>query len=101
VADPEIRRIDGGSKVATFAIAVNRKRGEETYTSYFDVAVWGDMAENVVKSLHRGDRIVVTGDLKQRSYEDKNGNKRSAVELQVEGIGHDLRWATSTVSKTE
>lgn len=99
VADPEIRRTEGGAKVATFAIAVNKKRGEETYTSYFDVAVWGDMADNVVTSIHKGDRIVVTGELKQRTYEDREGKKRSAVELQVEGIGPDLRWATATVSR--
>lgn len=99
VNDPEARYLEGGKKVATFAIAVNKKRGEETYTSYFDVAVWGDMADNVVASIHKGDRIVVAGELKQRTYEDREGKKRSAVELQAEAIGPDLRWATASITR--
>jgi single-strand DNA-binding protein len=86
-------------KVATFSVAVNKKRGDETYTSYFDVAVWGDMADHVSVSLHKGDRVVVTGELKQRTYEDRDGKKRSAIELQAEAIGADLRWATCVVTR--
>ena len=99
VTDISVRNMDNGSKVATFSVAVNKKRGEETYTSYFDVAVWGDMADHVSVSLHKGDRVVVTGELKQRTYQDREGNKRSAIELQAEAIGADLRWATCVVSR--
>jgi single-strand DNA-binding protein len=98
VANPEMKFV-GDSSVTTFSIAVNKKRGEETYTSYFDCAVWGPFGENVANTLSKGDRVLVFGEMKQRSYEDKNGNKRSAVELQVEAVGPELRFATATVQK--
>lgn len=101
VADPSVRFLDSGKPVATFAIAVKRGKQGEEHTSFFDCAAWGTIAENIANSFHRGDRVIISGELKQRTYEDKNGNKRSAVEVQVDGAGHDLRWATSLVTRAE
>lgn len=101
VSDPAIRFLDSGKPVATFSIAVKRGKQGEEHTSFFDCAAWGTIAENIANSFHRGDRVIISGELKQRTYEDKNNNKRSAVEVQVDGAGHDLRWATTAVSKVE
>jgi len=101
VADPELKFLESGNAVVSFTVAVKKKKGEDTWTSFFDCSAFGSIAENIANSLKKGDRVVLTGELKQRTYEDKSGNKRSAVELQIEGAGHDLRWATSNVSKNE
>lgn len=101
VADPELKFLQSGSAIASFSIAVKKKRGEETYTSFFDCTAFGTMAENIANSIRKGDRVVVTGELNQRTYEDKNGNKRSAVELTIEGAGHDLRWQSTSAIKNE
>lgn len=101
VRDPEIKFTQNGTAVCNFSIAVKKKRGEETYTSFFDCTAFGSMAENVANSIHKGDRVILTGELNQRSYEDKEGNKRSAIEINVEGVGHDLRWQSTTAIKNE
>lgn len=101
VADPQLKYLETGTATCSFTVAVKEKRGEEEYTSFFDCSAWGTLAENVANSIHKGDRVVLAGKPKQRSYTDKDGNKRSAVEFQIEGIGHDLRWATSIASKNQ
>jgi single-strand DNA-binding protein len=57
------------------------------------------MAENVSESLHKGARVVVTGRLQQRSWDDNDGNKRSTIEVQVDEVGPSLRWATAQITK--
>jgi single-strand DNA-binding protein len=101
VADPELKFLQSGSAICSFSVAVKKKRGEETYTSFFDCTAFGTMAENIGNSFKKGDRVVLTGELNQRSYETKDGQKRSAVELTIEAAGHDLRWQSSTVIKNE
>ena len=64
-------------------------------------SVWREAAENVAESLHRGTRVIVTGRLKSRSYETKEGEKRTVVELEVDEIGPSLRYATAKVNKTQ
>jgi len=87
-------------------VAVNRKwqdrnSGEwQEATSFFDVICWRELAENVSESLKKGTRVVVTGRLEQRSWEQE-GNKRSVVEINADEVAPSLRWATAKVEKTE
>lgn len=99
-ADPELRFTPSGVAVANFTIAQNRKRGDQDESHFFDVTVWKSLAENVATSLHKGDRAIVVGILKQDSWEDKDtGAKRSKVGITAFQAGPDLNWATATVSK--
>lgn len=103
--DPELRFTTGGAALATFGLAVNRRRkvgdGWEDETSFFDVVCWRELAENVAESLTKGLRVVVTGYLTQRSWENDNGEKRSRVEVQANEVGPSLRWASAEVARNE
>ena len=105
--DPELRYTPSGQAVATFGLAVNRRwqnrqtNDWEEQTSFFDVKCWAQMAENVGESVQKGSRVVVSGRLEQRSWENDNGDKRSKVEVVADEIGPSLRWATATVTKNE
>lgn len=105
--DPEIRYTATGRAVATLGVAVSRrwmdrKSNEwQEQTSWFDVVVWGDMAENVSDTLSKGTRVIVTGRLEQRSWENEQGEKRSKVEIVADEIGVSLRWATAEVKRSE
>jgi single-strand DNA-binding protein len=104
--DPELRYTPSGQANVRLGVAVNRKwqdrnSGEwQEQTSFFDVIAWREMAENVNESLKKGARVIVTGRLEQRSWEQE-GNKRSAVEIIADEIAPSLRWATAKVEKTE
>lgn len=101
--DPEIRYTSGGRGQASFGIAVSRRyqvNGEwQEQTSFFNVVAWGTLAENAAASLTKGTRVVVTGRLEQRSYETKEGEKRSVVEVIADEIGPSLRWARADVER--
>lgn len=105
--DPELRFTPSGQAVATFGLAVNRRwqnrstQEWEEQTSFFDVKCWAQMAENVSESLARGSRVLVSGRLEQRSWENEQGDKRSKVEVVADEIGPSLRWATAQVAKNE
>lgn len=105
--DPELYYTPSGTAKVTLGLAVNRRwtnrqTGEwEESVSFFNVVVWGDMAEYVGESLFKGARIIATGRLDQRSYETDMGERRSTVELIAEEIGPSLRWATVEVYKVE
>jgi single-strand DNA-binding protein len=102
--DPELRFTPSGVALARVLFAVNRRyqsKGEwQEETSFFEGTVWGDMAENVAETLTRGMRVIVFGDLQQRSWETKEGEKRSTIDIRVNEIGPSLRWATANVTKT-
>jgi single-strand DNA-binding protein len=104
--DPELRFTPTGQAIASFGLAVNRRwqnrqSGEwEEAVSFFDIVCWREMAENVSESLGRGSRVVVTGRLEQRSWENE-GEKRSKIEVIADEVGPSLRWATATVTKNE
>ena len=68
-------------------------------TSFFNVVAWGTLGENAAASLNKGTRIIVTGRLEQRSYETKEGEKRSVVEIVADEIGPSLRWARAEVER--
>ncbi|HEV8623056.1 MAG TPA: single-stranded DNA-binding protein [Acidimicrobiia bacterium] len=104
--DPELRYTPSGQANVRLGVAVNRKwqdrnSGEwQEATSFFDVIAWREMAENVNESLKKGARVIVTGRLEQRTWEQE-GNKRSVVEIIADEIAPSLRWATAKVEKTE
>lgn len=105
--DPELRFTPSGRPVANFTVAVNRRfknaegQWDDRLDGFFRCNCWADMAENVAESLHKGARVIVTGRLQQRSWENGEGNRRSAVEVQVEEIGPSLRWATASIQKSQ
>lgn len=105
--DPELRFTPSGRPVANFTVAVNRRwknndgQWEDKLDGFFRCNVWADQAENAAESLQKGTRVVVTGRLQQRSWEDNDGNKRSAFEVQVDEVGPSLRWSTAQVQKSQ
>src|SRR6478736_1020368 len=105
--DPELRFTPSGQATATFGLAVNRRWQNrqtnewEEATSFFDVVCWRELAENAADSLSKGQRVIVTGRLEQRSWESANGDKRSAVEIIADEIGPSLRFATAEVKRNE
>jgi single-strand DNA-binding protein len=105
--DPEIRYTTGGAAKASFGVAVSRRwqnrqsQEWEEQTSFFNVVCWREMAENVSESLGKGSRVVVTGRLEQRSYEDRDGNRRNVVEIIADEVGPSLRFATAQITKND
>lgn len=101
--DPELRYLTSGTALAQLGVAVNRRyqqNGEwQEDTSFFDVVCWRELADNVSESISKGDRIIVTGRLEQRSWETQDGDKRSKVEIVADEVGPSLRWATAKVEK--
>ena len=97
VRDPELKFTPSGLAVASLAVAVNRKRGEEEVVSFFDVTAFGTLGENVCE-LTKGTRVIVVGRLEQSSWE-KDGEKRSKVGIVADSIGPDVRWATVAVTR--
>jgi single-strand DNA-binding protein len=105
-SDPELRFTPTGAANAKFGVAVNRKWKDRSdqwqeQVSFFNVVLWQEQAENASTSLTKGSRVIVTGRLEQRSYEDKDGVKKSVVEIIADEVGPSLRWASATVSKNE
>ena len=108
VADPEIRYTPTGQAVANFRIAStprwqDRQSGEwkDGDSLFLSCNVWRQAAENVAESLQRGMRVIVQGRLKQRSYETKEGEKRTVYEVEVDEVGPSLRNASAKVTKTQ
>ncbi len=103
--DPDLRFTSGGAAMARFGVAVNRRwqnrqSGQwEEEASFFNVVAWREMAENISNSLQKGQRVVVTGWLQQRNWENQQGEKRTSVEIQAEEIGPSLRFATAQVQR--
>lgn len=106
VDDPELRFTPSGAAVANFRIAstprtYDRQSGEfkDGESLFLSCSVWRQAAENVAESLQRGMRVIVQGRLKQRSYDDREGNKRTVFEIDVDEVGPSLRSATAKVTK--
>jgi single-strand DNA-binding protein len=105
-SDPELRFTPAGVAVANFTVAstprtLDRESGEwkDGEALFLRCSLWRQAAENAAESLRRGTRVLVTGRLVQRSFETKEGERRTVVELQVDEIGPSLRYATATISK--
>jgi single-strand DNA-binding protein len=106
-ADPELRYTQNGLAVANFTIASTPRSFDRASNEWKDgealflrASVWRDFAEHVAGSLTKGSRVIVTGRLKQRSYETKEGEKRTSMELEVDEIGPSLRYATAQVTRS-
>src|SRR5690242_10457240 len=104
--DPELRFTPSGAAVAKFRVAstprtLDRASGEwkDGEPLFLSCTVWRQAAENVAESLQRGARVIVSGRLRQRSYETKEGEKRTVFEVEVDEIGPSLRYATAKVQK--
>ena len=105
-ADPELRFTASGAAVANFTVAstprtFDRSTGEwkDGEALFLRCNIWRQPAENVAESLTRGARVIVSGRLKQRSFETREGEKRTVVEVEVDEIGPSLRYATAKVNK--
>ncbi|MBA3420024.1 MAG: single-stranded DNA-binding protein [Geodermatophilaceae bacterium] len=105
-ADPELRFTPSGAAVANFTVASTPRTFDKNSNEWKDgdalflrCSIWRQAAENVAESLTRGARVVVTGRLKQRSFETKEGEKRTVVELDVDEVGPSLKYATAKVTK--
>ena len=104
--DPELRFTANGAAVANFTVASTQRFFDKQTNDWKDgdalflrCSIWRQAAENVAESLQRGARVVVQGRLKQRSYETREGEKRTVYELDVDEVGPSLRYATAKVTK--
>ena len=104
--DPELRFTPSGAAVASFTVASSTRvldkqtnEWKDGDTTFLRCNVWRQYAENVAESLQRGMRVIVNGRLKQRSYETKEGEKRTVYEVEVDDVGPALRYATAKVTK--
>ena len=107
-ADPELRFTPSGAAVANFTVASTPRTFDRQTNEWKDgealflrCNIWREAAENVAESLTRGSRVIVSGRLKQRSFETREGEKRTVVEMDVDEIGPSLRSATAKVNKTQ
>jgi single-strand DNA-binding protein len=107
-ADPELRFTASGAAVANFTVAstprtFDRNSGEwkDGEALFLRCNIWRQPAENVAESLTRGARVIVSGRLKQRSFETKEGEKRTVIELEVDEIGPSLRYATAKINRAQ
>jgi len=105
-ADPELRFTASGAAVANFTVASTPRTFDRASNEWKDgealflrCNIWRQAAENVAESLTRGSRVIVSGRLKQRSFETKEGEKRTVIELEVDEIGPSLRYATAKVNR--
>ncbi len=104
--DPELRFTPSGAAVASFTVASTPRFLDKQTNEWKDgdalfmrCSIWRQAAENVAESLQRGMRVIVTGRLKQRSFETKEGEKRTVVEVEVDEVGPSMRYATAKVTK--
>ena len=108
ISDPEMRFTPSGSAVANFTIAstprsFDRQSNEwkDGETVFLRSSIWRDAAENVAESLVKGTRVVAQGLLKSRSFETKEGEKRTVFEFEIDEIGPSLKWASAKVARTQ
>ena len=106
-SDPELRFTPSGAAVASFTVASTPRTLDKATNEWKDgealflrCSIWRQAAENVAESLQKGMRVIVQGRLQQRSYETKEGEKRTVIELQVDEIGPSLKYATAKVNRT-
>jgi single-strand DNA-binding protein len=105
--DPELRFTPSGAAVASFTVAstprsFDRQANEwkDGETLFMRCSIWRQAAENVAESLQRGMRVVVTGRLKSRTFDTREGEKRTVIEMDAEEIGPSLKYATAKVNRT-
>ena len=106
-ADPELRFTPSGAAVANFTVASTPRAFDKASNEWKDqetlfmrCSVWREAAENVAESLTKGTRVIVQGRLKARSYETKEGDRRTSTELEVDEIGPSMKYATAKINRT-
>lgn len=104
--DPQLRFTNAGKALASLVVAVSHryKKQDEWVedTAWWDVTVWGELAENVAASCVKGSRVICTGRVKQEEWDDKDsGKKRTKLVLVADEVGASLRWATATIDRVE
>ena len=106
--DPELRFTPSGAAVASFTVAASSRymdkatnEWKDTEPTYLRCSVWRQYAENVAESLTKGSRVIVTGRLKQRNYETREGEKRTSFEIDVDDVGPALRYATAKINRVQ
>ncbi len=103
--EPELRAVPGPDRkfVLNFRVAVDKAGGKDQSgkeeAGFFDCVAWGDLAENLARSLSKGQRVMVSGELRHRSFEANDGTKRTAIEVLVDDAGPSLLWAQAQVRK--
>ncbi len=102
--DPELRFTSNGDPWVTFTVAVNGRKKvgddwEDKLEGFFRCSAWRGMAENIAESFGKGTRVILTGKLQQRSWEDDEGNKKYAIEIVTDDIGPSMKWATAQVER--
>jgi len=102
--DPELRFTGGGTPVCGFRIASNRRftdrsGQQQEETTFMNVNVWRDLAENVAESLKKGDRAIVIGRLRVRSYDASDGQTKWVTEIEADEVAPSLRWAKASVTR--
>jgi single-strand DNA-binding protein len=107
-SDPELRYTQNGLAVANFTIASTPRTFDRQANEWKDgealflrASVWREFAEHVASSLTKGSRVIAQGRLKQRSYETKEGEKRTSIELEIDEIGPSLRYATASITRAQ
>ena len=107
-SDPELRFTPSGAAVANFRVLSTPRRFDKTTNDWKDgetlgitCSVWREAAENLAQSLHKGDRVIVTGELVARSWQTNEGENRTVMEIQAEEVGPSLRYATAQVVKAQ
>ncbi len=103
--DPELRFTGGGAAVCKIRFASNRRYKtrdgqDQEETTFMDANCWRDMAENVAESLHKGDRVIVIGRLRKRSYENRDNQTVWVTEIEADEISPSLRWAQASVRRS-
>lgn len=104
--DPELRFTTGGVPVCSFGLALNKRiktdQGwEDGDPSFVSVTAWRTLGENAAASFVKGQRVIVTGEIKTRTYETDDGEKRSAFDVQAHDLGGSVRWATSETTRND
>ena len=106
VADPELKFTAQGKAVASFTVAESKRVKNQDGTwgdgesTFWRCSIWDAPAENMTESLHKGQRVIVVGEVKQRSFETNAGEKRSVFEVTAQEVGPSLKWAVAKVEKT-
>ena len=106
-ADPDLRFTGTGTAVAAFTVAASRRVYDQATGTWKDgdtlflrCSAWRELADHAAETLTKGTRVIVTGRLKQRSYETPEGDKRTVYELDADDVGPSLKWATAKIART-
>ncbi|HEU5223459.1 MAG TPA: single-stranded DNA-binding protein [Candidatus Lumbricidophila sp.] len=106
VADPECRFTSNGKAIANFTVASTEKKFDRTTNTWVDgkklfmrCSAWGELAEHVTASLAKGMQVIAVGRISTREWDDKDGNRRSSIEMDVDAVGPSLRYATASVTR--